>query len=427
MSPKRTILLTAYAIHPFKGSEDGTAWNIVRSLSHYENLLIITRKNNRNAIDKYFREKENHLAMGSNTVQFAYFDYPKWSRWWKKGGRGALIYHYLWHLGVVFFILHRKFKFDITHHLNFHADWMPSFLWLLGKPFVWGPIGHHPRIPNTYLSDASLKYRIKNNIQWLVKGYFWRFSPTLFLTKHLAARVLVINNKITDSLRVKKSKVMHFPAIASYPNNCTLSQRKQGFNLLSVGRFVSLKGFELGIRAFARFYHSLPTDKRKDVQLVLIGKGPKEKKLKDIAQSEGLSGDSFSIINWLPQENLWEHYQNASALLFPSHEGAGMVVPEAMSFGLPVICFDNPGPGETCGMKAGLRIPYTDYADSIVRFAQAINTLWSNKALQQSMSKNAIERQQRFYSWSTKGARLHQVYNTLLAKENHNLIPLSNL
>ena len=46
-------------------------------------------------------------------------------------------------------------------------------------------------------------------------------------------------------------------------------------------------------------------------------------------------------------------FQNGVAFLFPSHEGAGMVVTEALSFGLPVICLDNAGPGELIDSSSG--------------------------------------------------------------------------
>jgi len=42
-----TILITAYAVNPFKGSEDGIAWNIIRELATKNKVIAITRKNNK--------------------------------------------------------------------------------------------------------------------------------------------------------------------------------------------------------------------------------------------------------------------------------------------------------------------------------------------------------------------------------------------
>jgi len=50
---------------------------------------------------------------------------------------------------------------------------------------------------------------------------------------------------------------------------------------------------------------------------------------------------------------------NSYIFLFPSFEGAGMVVIEAMAAGLPVVCLDYSGPGEIVTDECGIKIkPY---------------------------------------------------------------------
>ena len=106
-----------------------------------------TRKNNQEPIDAYLAD--NPLP-ANTTLKFAYFDLPYWMRFWKKGGRGAMLYYLMWQKGIVGFIKKQNIEFDITHNLNFHNDWSPSYIWKLDKPFVWGPVGHHPEIPIYY-------------------------------------------------------------------------------------------------------------------------------------------------------------------------------------------------------------------------------------------------------------------------------------
>ena len=47
---------------------------------------------------------------------------------------------------------------------------------------------------------------------------------------------------------------------------------------------------------------------------------------------------------------------SADVFLFPSFEGAGMVVVEAMARGCPVVCLDVGGPGEMVDETRGLRV-----------------------------------------------------------------------
>lgn len=140
----KKILATAYAVNPYKGSEDGTGWNFSVQIARFNEVTVITRKNNRAPIEKFISENPRDVY---KNLSFEYFDLPLWMRFWKKGNKGALIYVYLWQLFVPVFILRKRLKADIVHNLNFHSDWMPSFLWMLGKPFVWGPVGHHDPIP----------------------------------------------------------------------------------------------------------------------------------------------------------------------------------------------------------------------------------------------------------------------------------------
>lgn len=144
----KTILATAYAINPYKGSEDGMGWNFVMQIARFNKVIAITRENNRIHIEKYMSENPNSLY---SNIQFLYFDLPYWMRFWEKGGRGAMLYYLMWQRGIVGFIKRQKLAFDNAHNLNFHNDWTPSFLWKLEKPFVWGPVGHHPSIPSQYL------------------------------------------------------------------------------------------------------------------------------------------------------------------------------------------------------------------------------------------------------------------------------------
>ncbi|PTB88652.1 hypothetical protein C9994_17670, partial [Marivirga lumbricoides] len=178
---------TAYAVNPFKGSEDGMGWNFIYQIARFQKVIAITRENNRPHIEKYMEQTPDEVY---NNIQFYYFDLPYWMRFWKKGGRGAMLYFWMWQFGIVHFIKKLNLKFDIAHNVNFHNDWTPSFLWKLNKPFVWGPVGHHPLIPKQYLRGRSSSFWLKDRMTWLVKKLFWNFSFSLKKTVKKADHVL---------------------------------------------------------------------------------------------------------------------------------------------------------------------------------------------------------------------------------------------
>ena len=97
----KTILATCYAVNPFKGSEDGMGWNFVYQIARFNKVIAITRENNRVAIEKFMAQNPDPIYQN---ITYMYFDLPYWMRFWKKGGRGAMLYYTMWQKGIVSFI-----------------------------------------------------------------------------------------------------------------------------------------------------------------------------------------------------------------------------------------------------------------------------------------------------------------------------------
>lgn len=106
-------------------------------------------------------------------------------------------------------------------------------------------------------------------------------------------------------------------------------------------------------------------------------------------------------------------YQKASAFLFPSHEGAGMVVPEALSFGLPVVCLQNEGPGEFVNHQCGITVPQQKYNKTVEGLSGALLRLFLDKNIQKKMSTGARKHYLERFSWEKRGEHLNNIYNQL--------------
>jgi glycosyltransferase involved in cell wall biosynthesis len=98
--------------------------------------------------------------------------------------------------------------------------------------------------------------------------------------------------------------------------------------LLSVGNLIDLKGHDLVIRAIV----DLP-----DVQLVIVGAGPAEKKLRRMAANLGIAARIMFTGN-VANEDLVHYYNAADALVLASErEGMPNVVLESLACATPVI------------------------------------------------------------------------------------------
>jgi glycosyltransferase involved in cell wall biosynthesis len=418
----KTVLITAYAINPFKGSEDGTGWNIAKGMSKEFKSIVITRKNNREHIERYLKEQPDLIH---NNMSFYYFDLPNWAMFWKKkiGERGYVLYFYLWQFFITFFISRNKLKFDLAHNLNFHSDSHPTFLWFFRKPTIWGPIGHHPKVPKAYLLPIyGRKAYLKDRLYFVVKWMMRNLDPFYRLSIYKSTKIIAINSSIQSVIRAPKNKMVIIPAVAGLKVEASEEKSNSGFTILSVGRFVEMKGFELTIKSFARFLNKIETEEKKKVQLKLVGKGELTQKLKDLTIELGIE-KYVKFITWVEKSEMETIYAQSDAFLFPSHEGAGMVVPEAMSYGLPVITFDNVGPGELL-KDAGIKIPYSTYSQSVLDFSDALTNLYNNPGSRLRLGINSSLTFKAFYTWEKKIQFMTRIYNECL--EEKSTVQLSN-
>lgn len=405
----KSILATAYAINPYKGSEDGMGWNFVCQIARFHKVIAVTRENNRPKIEQFMQE---HPKESYENITFLYFDLPYWMRFWKKGGRGAMLYYLMWQRGVAQWLKQQQLQFDIVHNLNFHNDWTPSFLWKLGKPFVWGSVGHHPRIPTQYLKPYAKKYAWKDSLTWRIKKFFWNASLQLKKTVRKADFICCMNKSVQEVLDLKGKASAIMPSVATEDFGYQLERNQNKFQLISAGRLVPLKGYDLSILAYSKFLKQLPENARKNCTLTIVGRGAELKFYKALCQKEGIE-EYVQFEDWIRREDLMKLFKESSAFLFPSHEGAGMVVAEALSFGLPVICLDNCGPGEFIDESCGFAIPEQDYEGTVEGLSAAIQQLYEDKELAQSMRQNARKRFETHFHWDRRGEQLRDIYATL--------------
>jgi glycosyltransferase involved in cell wall biosynthesis len=412
-STKRiSVFATAYAINPLKGSEDGMGWNFVMQMAKNVDVIAVTRKNNREAIEKYqivnpeFSEQYSH-------IKFLYFDWPKWMIFWKKGPVLSLIYYYFWQISLSINFFYLRNQIDIVHNLNFHNDWTPSFLWLWRKPFVWGPVGHHPLIPKDFLRPFYPKKTfIIDRFLWTLKNIFWKADPFLKITRNSADHIFCMHIEAANKLKLKDQYSI-MPSVASEDVEAPI--HSEDFIVLSAGRFVGLKGFDITIHAFSKFIHQIDLEKRNSIKLVLVGSGPERDNL--IRLTELLMISEFvEIIEWIPREELKQLYRKASVFLFPSHEGAGMVVAEALSYGVPVLCWDNCGPGRFIHPKSDLKVDYKPHCDWKSAFSNRIMKLYSDKSYMQSERYLARKRFESTFLWDNRANELYSVYKKVLGR-----------
>lgn len=103
------------------------------------------------------------------------------------------------------------------------------------------------------------------------------------------------------------------------------------FTFIAAGHFYRIKGFDILIEALSM------VDKKK-CKLLLVGDGPEKKSLQNLARRKGVE-DNIQFIDWVDEKELLTLMSDSDAYILSSRsEGLPIVLMQACSVGLPLIC-----------------------------------------------------------------------------------------
>jgi len=139
------------------------------------------------------------------------------------------------------------------------------------------------------------------------------------------------------------------------------TSRKFSGNFLYVGRLSSEKNLAFLLRVFAR-------SELANFHLTLVGNGPERESLRVLA------GDNVSLIGHVPNENIHEIYASHDVFVLPSlSEPWGLVVEEALYYGLPVLASSNVGSVEDLVLNSGAGLAFDPLSENSLH--QAIEAM----------------------------------------------------
>ncbi|WP_066071841.1 glycosyltransferase [Neobacillus soli] len=182
--------------------------------------------------------------------------------------------------------------------------------------------------------------------------------------------------------------------------------------ILSMGRLVEKKGHHILMQAFQKIKDNFP-----DATLTIIGKGPLEDYLKDLANQLQL-GDSFRLLNQLPKNKVREQMTNAdlfcAASLEASNgdvEGIPNTLKEAMATGVPVISTNHAGIPELITHKQDGLLVQENNVDEL---ADALGFMLTNRALWETFSAAARKKVEQNFDLNQQLLKQAQYYDELL-------------
>ncbi len=312
-------------------------------------------------------------------------------------------------------------RFNIVHRITPMSPTVvsPMAKWCekLGVPFVLGPLNGGLPWPREFddLRKREKEYLAK------VRGIY-RYTPG-FRTTRKCSRALLIGSRATyNELPTKyRDKAFYMPENAIDPARFTARRERTPrlpLKLLFVGRLVPFKNADVAIEAAAELLRN------GDAELTIIGSGPDEAKLQQIAHEQNVASRITFIPN-IPHAELQNHYADADVFVFPSvRELGGAVVIEAMMLGAVPLVVDYGGPPEFLTASSGLCVPLGERRTIVESLRRKLTELAASPETLVAMSAAAMRRAREQFTWDRKAELDEQIYRWILYGEPKPVMPI---
>ena len=196
--------------------------------------------------------------------------------------------------------------------------------------------------------------------EWKSGRLSYATARSLPLTSRMSARTIAVSEPLREDLvktwrstsdkTVFVANPVFLPSPITKPTLNQLNARAP--IILAVGRLSPDKDYATLIKAFARL-------KRKDAQLILLGKGPEENTIMGLVDTLGIK-TRVSLEGYVTEP--WPYFERAKCLALSSKtESFGNVLVEALAHGLPIVATDTDGPKHILtSPELGTRVPVGD-------------------------------------------------------------------
>jgi glycosyltransferase involved in cell wall biosynthesis len=398
------ILLSAYACRPNAGSEPGVGWNWATHLAARGiEVHVLVAKRNQGPIEAGLRD--NPRA----NLNFTYVPVPyEWAK------NNEALHYACWQVAALKAAreLVSKIEFQLAHHVTYASVHVPSQLWRLGVPVVFGPVGGGQTAPASllpYFGAEKSKERLRSS---LTKAL--RVSPLHRQWLRRMSFVLAANRdtlNIVEALGCKNASLMCDTAISTeyYAQGPrSFKERNGAIRLLWVGRMLTRKALPLALDALKEVCG--------DVTLTIAGDGVDPRTVHQMIRNRNLQ----QRVSWkgsrLTQTELRTAYAEHDAMLFTSlRDSFGSQVLEAMAMGLPIITLDLHGAHDWVPDGASLKVPVGTPEETVRNLAGTIEEYaLLSPARRNQMSTHAWNFA-KAQSWSARAEFCERLYQEILS------------
>lgn len=384
MARRLKILVNSYTLSPYLGSESAVAWNHIRNLAQWCDIVVIYGASGGNMGTNIDIPK----WLNTNFISGVRFEFVVPSRismlLTKLNSKGLIYAHFLafklWQKKAYIRALEllQDEDFDLIHHLGPIGYREPGYLWKIDKPYVWGPIGGFNNAPWSLYKALPLSGKLKQLIRSITNNYQMRYDRRVCKALKRANLVLASTTECVD-----KIFQLHGIQARYIPENCidcpiSLNIEKfltKKYRFIFIGSLNSNKAVQIQLLSLVKL------KQRKDWVFDIVGNGPMRSTLEKIVLENNLE-NHVKFHGSLSRSEVQIVLDDAHLNLVTSvSEGNPTVIWEAMSHGVPTLTLDHCGMHDIINENNGIKITIGKLSQIIDDVANRILELLNNPDL----------------------------------------------
>lgn len=414
---KKKVLLLAYQTSPSRGSEYSVAWNHIVHMKEFYQLVVLVGASGEHMGDTTEIEhvcldgvtivsiKPNMLARCINYLNtkgiFKYAFYLAYRVWHWQALRYARR-------------LDQTHHFDLIHYLNPIGYREPGYLWKMGKPYIWGPIGGAVNIDRRLLAGLHWKQKIKFQLKNIANSLQLRSSIRIRRALTRADVVLAATSENRDRIfEVFGVTGRHLPENAVI-GPIALDQAKfasfMPIRLVWIGSIETRKALDVLIAALTQSVHA------RMFELHVVGDGPARASVEEqLKRSE-----TPCKVIWhgkIPRTQVQNILKESHLHVVTSiSEGNPTTIWEAMSQGVPTMAIAHCGMKDTVTESLGFPIEVTDYAHLPGRFAEELDRLSQQPDLLRYAAEKVVIAARKSH-WEQRKNLMQKIYSRAILNQ----------
>jgi len=424
------ILATAYACDPFHGSEEGVGWGWVNAIARNHEVWVLTAGYHRRDLDAAIRrEPEMRDRLHFVYVEEKPWHYrptPAWIRVENSIVKPAMNWAYQSWLRGAFLLgaqLHREIGFDLIHQVTYVGFRFPGYLWKLGVPFVWGPIGGLENTPWRLVPAMGVQGAAYYAARNVVNSWHRRFlrAPRKAF-KRASALIAATSGIQAEILRwygVSSEVISEVSAPFEAATEFAIRAPGEPLRIAWSGRHLPGKALHLLLHTLHAMHEVV------DWRLEIWGDGPYRSGWQKLASRLGID-DRCTWRGEVPRDEALSGLRRAHVFVITSLKDlTSTVIIEALAQGVPVICPDHCGFSDVVSDECGIKLPIHSVDEFERRLAGAVADLASDEERRQRLAAGALSRA-RDYSPEAKAEAIERVYREAL-QHHHARVNAGNL